>query len=436
MHRLVKAILSFGEIKRFIQANKNFFFLWLAEMFAEASLNLILIVMSILSSEGVLSQSTKNTSVGIALILNLATLPGLVLAPFAGVLADWFSKRRIVLIVNIIRFSLLAVFVAIGGWNFLVLSYVLILILSTILQFSIPAEGGLIPQLVEKKNLLFANSLFTIDVYGTLVIDVVAAGILLSFLGIQFTFVIAAILFLASIFFISKVRIKEKHVRPHSLKYLLEIIIHLLRDAKAGLVYAFRTTVLRFALAHLFIMQIVGLTLATLIFRIGDEIFGVSPRTAGVVVLSPIAMGVLISFVLLNTIGRKRSRIKLLFIGTLFGTFSFGLMSVISLANAMLARLFIDRATAIMSLFALGFSLPFIIIPAQTLIYENTLHEFRGRIMGIWLALTASLSSVATIFVSVITDKFENITIPITLIVIVGFIYSCYLFRVTKKYSI
>ena len=125
---------------------------WTGEFFNQAAINILLIIISILSHEGALSASTKNSATSIAVIVNLATLPGFILAPIAGVIADWYNKKRILLIVSYLRFIALTIYIFISGWQNIWASYFLVFFHASLLQFAIPAEGGMIPKLVKKKK--------------------------------------------------------------------------------------------------------------------------------------------------------------------------------------------------------------------------------------------------------------------------------------------
>jgi len=111
------------KIRHFITSNRYFFYAWLAEMFSEAALNLIIIIISILSSEGFGGSNLKNSSFGIAILLNFATFPGLILAPLTGVIADWFPKKKIVIIVNTLRFLAVFIFIIFSGCNNVFVAY-------------------------------------------------------------------------------------------------------------------------------------------------------------------------------------------------------------------------------------------------------------------------------------------------------------------------
>lgn len=405
----------------------------MAQICTQSAVSIVSILVGILSHEGTLSNSTLESSMGIGVIINLATLPGLIIAPIAGVFADWFSKKSIMIASNLIRFVLLVGFILVGGWEKVWLSYVLIFVLSVVLQFFIPAEGGLIPVVVDKSYLLLANSLFSLTVYTTMAVGIFLSGLLLNILGIGPTFIFCGFLFAVSTFFLYKVRVVEPGRRRKSFFYLVGFVSRLIRDVRNGIKYSFSVMKLKFALIHLFLLQVGGFTLVTIVFKIGEEIYGVSPRTAGVVVMAPAVVGLISGLALLNTIGRDQSRVKLVWFGTLLSALGFGFMAIIAKLNGFLTLYLLDKVIATASLITIGLSMPFLLVPAQTLIYENTKADFRGRVLGIWLALTSSLAALVALLMGFLTDRVGDIAITITLVVVVDLIYSMVLFYLFKK---
>lgn len=420
-------------IRNFVSANKNFLNLWLAQLFTQSAVSTITIIIGILSDEGVLSAGTKQSAVSIAVILNLAMIPGLFLGPIAGVFADWFPKKRIMMLSNVWRLIFLFFFITISGWNNQIIAYVLILSESMILQFFMPAEGGLLPSLVKKKYILFANSLFSLTVYSTMGVGIALSGVLLTTLGINGAFIACAISFLVSIFFLSKVKAPLSKTKDISIRYIVHFVKTLVHDAVAGIQYSFSVPTLRFALTHLFLLQVIALSLVTLIFRIGNEVYGVSPRSAGIVVLSPLIIGLVVGFLGLNILGRKVYRIKLIVLGSLFSIIGFSIMALISGLDGSISDPLLGKIFAVTSLFAVGVSGPFLLIPAQTLIYENADMDFRGRVLGVWFAVTSSLASLVAFLVSFIADKMGDIFLSIVSIVVVNIVYTFVLVFLLKK---
>lgn len=231
------------------------------------------------------------------------------------------------------------------------------------------------------------------------------------------------------------IKTEESAKKNVSILYLIDFLKTLFIDAVSGLKYAINETSLRFAMVHLFLLQVVGFILVTIVFRIGSEIYGVSPRTAGPIIFAPLIAGLFIGFLLINTIGRSSRRIMLIWIGSIFSVMGFGLMSVIAQLQRLVQHLILNRVAATISLLFVGLSVPFLLIPAQTLISENTREEFRGRVLGIWLALTSSLASLVALIFGFVTDAAGDISLAITLLVFANIVYAIFLYILSKRYN-
>ncbi len=416
------------KIKKFVLSNKNFFSLWIAQIFTQSAVSFVTITIGILSHEGTISESTKESAASIGIIVSFSMFPSLVLAPLAGVFADSFSKKRIMIISNLLRIFLLIGYILLKGWENATLSYFLILILSMILQFFIPAEGGLIPRIVDKKYIMIANSLFALTVYSTMAVGIAFSGIILNILGNNLMFVFVVILLFLSTYLVWKVKIEEEHNKKFHIEYAIKFVRLLFKSVFNGVVYAFQNKILRFSLIHLLILQSVALTLATIVFKIGNDIYGVSSRSAGLVIFLPIALGLVLGILLLNIWGRNKNRPNLILVGTIVSSLGLIFMVVISLCNGILEKYSVNRIVASLSLMFLGFSGPFLLIPPQTLIYENTKKEFRGRVLGIWVAFTNSLASLFALFMGILVDFVDNLAVAILFVAVADILYSIVIF--------
>jgi DHA3 family macrolide efflux protein-like MFS transporter len=423
------------KVKNIITSNKQFLFLWTSQILTQSAVSIISVMIGILSHEGTLSEGTEGSAAGIGIIVNLSTLPGLFVAPFAGVFADIFNKKRIMILADVLRFVILVFFIIIEGWENIWISYLLVFLLTTILQFYIPAEGGILPKVVKKKYILAANSLFSLVVYSTMGVGVVFSGLFLNIFGTNYTFLILALLFIISdLVLIFGVKVRDiKKVTSDRFKSFTHFIRNFVKDLKDGFRYLSKTKILKFSLAHLFLLQLVGLTLITIVFRLGEEVYGVSTRTAGAVVFGPMILGLVMAFASLNIFGRNRNRIKLILVGTIISSIGFFLMTVVSSAEGILARFFLTEIVASLSLLLIGFSIPFVLVPPQTLIYESTKDAFRGRIQGIWIALTSSLASLFSLPIGLLVDMADDITIGIAILVAGDIIYTLSLLYLLKR---
>src|SRR5688572_12296572 len=109
-------------------------------------------------------------------VLLFRVVPGLFFGPFAGVLADRFDRRRLMITADLARAGLIASLPWIRHlWALFLVSAVMEMLT---LMWS-PAKEATLPNLVERHELMTANQLSLITTYGTFPI----AGALVAGLG-------------------------------------------------------------------------------------------------------------------------------------------------------------------------------------------------------------------------------------------------------------
>lgn len=125
-------------------------------------------------------------------------LPPFLLGPVAGVVADRFDRRKVLVLSDVLRAGIVLCFLLIDGPEDLWLLYVL-----TVLQFSVssffePARAALVPALVKSDELLTANTLASITWSAMLTLGGAIGGLTASLFGVQVSLVVDALTFLAS----------------------------------------------------------------------------------------------------------------------------------------------------------------------------------------------------------------------------------------------
>ncbi|MBA3310896.1 MAG: MFS transporter [Nocardioidaceae bacterium] len=127
--------------------------------------------------------------------------PGVLLGSVAGVFVDRWDRKRVLVGSNLLQAGVVALLllVPLGGWLWLV--YAVAAAQSAVAAFSMPAEGALIPALVEDKDLVAANALNALNNRLARLIGIPVGGTLLGVFGLQpvvavdcATFVVAALL--------------------------------------------------------------------------------------------------------------------------------------------------------------------------------------------------------------------------------------------------
>ncbi|HLO18425.1 MAG TPA: MFS transporter [Anaerolineales bacterium] len=125
-------------------------------------------------------------------------LPPFLLGPVAGVVADRFDRRKVLVLSDMLRAGIVLCFLLVDRPERLWLLYVL-----TVLQFSVsaffePARAALVPALVESDELLTANTLSSITWSAMLTLGGAIGGLTASLFGVRVSLMVDAASFLAS----------------------------------------------------------------------------------------------------------------------------------------------------------------------------------------------------------------------------------------------
>jgi MFS family permease len=121
------------------------------------------------------------SSFGAALILK--TLPALVVAPLAGVLADRMSRRRILIGTDVLRGGIVACILLQSIWPSVPMLYALIVAQTAVGAFFEPARSALLPNLLSPAEIVRANALSGAAWSTMLALGSAAGGLLTAWLG-------------------------------------------------------------------------------------------------------------------------------------------------------------------------------------------------------------------------------------------------------------
>lgn len=146
--------------------------------------------------------NTTGSAAKFASILSITFIPELILGPIAGVFADWFDRKKLIVTLDILSGTLVGIYALIYliDKSFINIFSITILvallsIISTIFQ---PAIATITPGIVKKEQLVDANGLSTIVSAGGRLAAPIIAGIFLQKFGLFWIFLINSLSFLCS----------------------------------------------------------------------------------------------------------------------------------------------------------------------------------------------------------------------------------------------
>ena len=116
----------------------------------------------------------------IAGVFIVRLLPAVILGPFAGVIADRFDRRKLMIVCDILRFSLYLSIPIVGNYFWL---YTASILAEVVTLFWSPAKEASVPNLVPKLKLESANQVSLLAAYGTAPIAAIVFSLLALFTG-------------------------------------------------------------------------------------------------------------------------------------------------------------------------------------------------------------------------------------------------------------
>jgi MFS family permease len=124
--------------------------------------------------------------------------PGVVLASAAGVFADRWDRRRVLMVSNLLQGVTVAALLVIADGGYLWVVYVVAALQSAVSAFAMPAEAALLPTLVPAERLVEANALNVLNNRLGRLIGVPLGGVLLAALGLQAVVAVDSVTFLVA----------------------------------------------------------------------------------------------------------------------------------------------------------------------------------------------------------------------------------------------
>lgn len=374
-------------------------------------------------------------------------LPFVIIAPLAGVYTDRFDQRKIMFYSNIVSFIASVGFVIIyllkeiltieviatiieGGKTTVTHSinyihvlwplYILCFLNSSAAAFFFPARSAYTRLIVQKKNLLVANSIgstvFQIaTIVGFLLAGFMAArSYLLSFIFDASTFLVSGIL-IGLIFFISKKPPKVELEKSQNFKEELKGVV---KDIAIGyrtireypkisyMLLIFSMITFSFGAVNvLFIVILQGE------MGLGQTWYGIMQAIMG-------GSGIIMALILMS-FGKIRRKILVLNISYIAATIGMFLFSVIRNKWAMAAIMF-----------SFGLVIVCINVPASTLIQETIPYEKQGRVFGTQQLVQGIAQLLGMGIVSMIAEYVLPMyvllasSVLLAIVSIFGFIYS------------
>lgn len=396
-------------------AHRSFLLLLGNEVFTRIAYNLITFTLLVW-----VFQSTGSNS-AVALWMIMFFTASVTFSQVAGVAADHFDRKRIMLFASLIWGVLILGFIPVKQ------SFPLILLFTLLSQaaneFFIPSQSSSIPQLVKDRHLSVANSVFFFTTYSSIFIGYFLSGILFRFFGYPVPFLLASgLVFLGALFALALPPLRPPEKAPPFGEFFRQLkgkiarqIDFLLHHRRVG--------------ANVILLALVFSAIASagsLAPGFSEQILRIDARDLSFVGVLPMALGFLSGAFLLS---RWPGKILNIWQGMLvFAAFLFLLVASPSLRIYLAQHVdtpqaferfpFFSLAISAM-IFGLGFLASTISIPIFTSLQRLTPKRNMGRTFGSVSTLAAIFTTFLVLTFGVTADLF-NPTVPVVFVGLVA----------------
>jgi MFS family permease len=390
---------------RRVLKNRNFVFLWLAQLISLTILNAANFGVIVVVND------TTHSVVMAGLAIIAFTLPALPFSAIAGVLVDRLDKRTVLWVSNVLRMLMMLLIVVsllydrTNLWPL----YVLTFMTSLIGQFFIPAEGASIPLIVGEQELVSALSLFNITMTLSMAIGFLLLGSVVSHIFPPFTlhvgmltvhvhsidmlFVMVAVLYLVCavlILAIPKRVFDESHLKKRKSNAgneATKTIASLWQDIVEGWHFVRKDRVLFFSVVQLSVVGNIMLLIGELAGPFVQQVLHHPAADMGII-LAPAAVGLVGASLVMPRITERVGKVRLTVIGFIALAIGFVLLVGVQWLAAFLYK---GQAagsplllwTTMALVFVLGVAMACVNIPTQTMMQEHTPEAVRGRVFSL-----------------------------------------------------
>jgi MFS family permease len=312
--------------------------------------------------------------------------PFMVFGLYAGVIADRFDNRRLVMATQAAQMvvSIALTALAFSGWESLPVVYALALLGGTALVFDAPGRQSLTFQMVGRDELPNAVALNTGLFNGARVIGPAIAGVVIAAGGVGICFAVNAVTFLAVLSALALMRQGELYrVERGERKRALAAI-------REGLGFAWRDREIRLVLIVLGVASTVGFNFHVILPVLASDTLAAGPEVFGV--LSACFGGGALLGALIQAARGKASWIALLAGAT---GFSAGLVVLAPVQTALLAGVV---------LFAVGVCFTIWVANTSALLQLRAPDRLRGRVMSLFMFAFAGLAPIGGLWAGWVID--------------------------------
>jgi MFS family permease len=398
---------------RAVFRNRNFMALWSGQVLSQIADRVVFVVFVAMIVHQFGPEERYSSLLYVAF-----TIPAILLTALAGVFVDRWPRRAVLVTTNLIRGALLA-FLPLAAHTGLLAIYGLAFLLSTATQFFVPAEAATIPTVVEKSQLMTANSLFTTTMIGSVVFGFALGDPMINIFSLHQVHWAIVVLFFMAAGCLALVKVPPACVidpQHHSVPGGLTVPsqLHLLMDEmKIGVKAIWKDHRILYAILKLALLFSTVVALCILFISFAKAFLYTNPLVAAqkfAYIITYSGLGMVLGAFVVGRFCRNARRSRLVYGGFVLMGLMLGLLSwmgqvpresvVMTLPAWQAMGLYIDaititaRMALTYSLAAmLGFGGALVAVPLQARIHELLPEDKRGKILGVQFTVLSTCST-------------------------------------------
>ncbi|MTI47506.1 MAG: MFS transporter [Firmicutes bacterium] len=342
-------------------------------------------------------------------IFAVNAIPNIVFGPFTGVLVDYFSKKKLIIIGDIGRGIIVSIvgvmflFNWLEPWHLFVFTF----ITSTFESIVNPSKTSLLPILLPKELYTNASSFSDSLLSMAQLFGYGISGFLIGTIGITGALIVDGITFFASCILIAQINIKSIKKNKKE-KFDIKTYFN---NLKKGFKFVIGENIIvvgivLFALTNLFLTPISVLSVA----YIRDVLFA-GPKVFGLVSIA-LPAGMIMGGLVFAQIGYKFKKSSSIIGGLVIMGMSYSVLGLIGFVNIPLISPVI---IAFIVFLMFGIVMPAITAPLKTHVFTNTPKEMLGRVIGVLSMVTTSAMPLGGAISGALSEKMSIQSLYLTM---------------------
>ena len=412
-------------------ANRNFVYLWSAQTLSQLASNMVLAALMATVHD------TTESDTAVAVLLLTFLVPAVLFSTLGGVLVERSNAKLIMLAANLVRAVGIIAFVFVApntDTANVPLVYLINFGIATATAVFAPAELTSIPRIVDRRNLMAANSIFVLTINATFAIGFGFLGplVLIAVGPIAVYFIVAGMFALSALAILPLPAVRPDHEVARATDAAGRPLHELVDQLVEGMAFVRRHRAIAWSLAYLGISSSLIGVLGAIGPGFAVDILGLTSQNF-FFIMGPAGLGAVVGILFLNSYGKEIPKRLVIDVGLIGMGLTLIALAVVKPATILLggaAAPLEEAVPAIAPLISLiavvvviavlaGLEYAFVAIPSQTALQEELPADVRGRIFGILNTLLSVASFLPVIMAPAAADIlnifFDGAGIPIVM---------------------